>query len=171
MKTVSSKGPSAMTPLPDQAPTRQEAAPGPTSPAAGEQPEDMGYELLLYGHEQVLRGSDNGVLVAFAALAFQQIRGGESEPHYNIGFGFLIFSVLLCGVVHFAMGNVYIGRGRRMIHRQHEKVRHRLTRGVYTLIAWLAGAVQFLCIVLGLLLLLFPDPPSWLEQYVLKYFL
>jgi hypothetical protein len=117
-----------MSALSDQAPVRQQAAPGPTPPAAGEQPEGLGYELLLYGHEQVLRGSDNGVLVAFAALAFQQIRGGDSQPHYNIGFGFLILSVLLCGVVHFAMGNVHIGRGRRLIHGHHEKVRHRLTR-------------------------------------------
>jgi hypothetical protein len=39
------------------------------------------------------------------------------------------------------------------------------------LIAWLAGATQFLCILMGLLLLLFPDPPPWLEDYFLKYFL
>ena len=81
------------------------------------QPDEWGYDLLMYGHEQILRGSDNGVLVAFAALAFQQIRGGEPQPHYNVGFALLLFSVLMCAVIHFAMGNVYVGRARRMLRR------------------------------------------------------
>jgi hypothetical protein len=143
-------------------------APSPEATAA--QQDDLGYDLLLYGHEQILRASDTGVLVAFAALAFQQIRGGNPLPHYNVGFGFLIFSVLMCGVVHFALGSVYLGRGRRLIRGQEEKLRHLLTRGVYTLLAWGSGLLQFVLIALGLILILNANPPEWLQEYVLKYF-
>src|SRR5262245_26339360 len=123
------------------------------------QPEEWGYDLLLYGHEQMLRGSDNGVLVAFAAIAFQQIRGGEPQPHFNVGFGILLFSVLMCAMVHFAMGNVYVGRARRLIHGRRETRRQLAARGLYTTIAWVAGVVQLGCVVLGLVLVLLPAPP------------
>ena len=111
------------------------------------------------------------MLVAFAALAFQQIRGGTPLPHYNVGFGFLIFSVLLCGVVHFAMGSIYQGRGRRLIHGQEEKLRHLLARGFYFTVAWGAGLVQMVFIAVGLMLVLYTNPPAFLQQYVLKFFL
>ena len=129
------------------------------------QPEEWGYDLLLYGHEQMLRGSDNGVLVAFAALAFQQIRGGESQPHYNLGFGVLLFSVLMCAVVHFAMGNAYISRARRTILRRKETWRQSALRGLSTTVAWAAGMVQLACIVVGLLLVLTPEPPAVLQRW------
>jgi hypothetical protein len=48
-------------------------------PTPESQHDSWGYDLFLYGNEQILRGSDNGTLVAFAAIAFQQIRG-KSEP-------------------------------------------------------------------------------------------
>jgi len=113
-----------------------DSPPQPAATPGAEESGEMGYDLLLYGTEQVMRGSDNGVLVAFAALAFQQIRGGEPRPHYNVAFGFLIFSVLMCGVVHFAMGTVYVGRGRHLIRGQRERLRQRLSRGVYSTLAW-----------------------------------
>lgn len=149
------------------------AAPPAATPAdgAGAEPDDMGYDLLLYGTEQIMRGSDNGVLVAFAALAFQQIRGGTSLPHFNVGFGFLIFSVLMCGVVHFAMGTVYVGRGRRLIRGQNEKRRHRLSHGAYTAVAWAAGLIQLVCILVGLILVMFTEPPTWLRDHLLRYFI
>jgi len=127
------------------------------------QPEEWGYELLIYGHEQILRGSDNGVLVAFAALAFQQIRGGEPKPHYNVGFGILLFSVLMCAIVHFAMGNVYVGRARRLILKRDESRRQLAVRGLYVAVAWAAGLAQLGCIVLGLILIFLPEPPAFLR--------
>jgi hypothetical protein len=132
--------------------------------AAATQPDDRGYDLWLYGHEQMLRGSDNGVLVAFAALAFQQIRGGEPQPHYRIGFALLLISVLMCAVVHFAMGNVYLGRGRRLIERRRETFRQSAVRGLYLVVAWGAGLTQLACIMLGLVLILMPEPPEFLRN-------
>jgi hypothetical protein len=155
------------TPLIDAPP---ESAAPPAAAQAAEK-DEPGLELLLYGNEQILRASDNGVLVAFAALAFQQIRGGSNLPHFNVGFGILIISVLMCGVVHFAMGSFYIGRGRRLIRGDQEKLRHRLSRGFYASLAWSAGLVQLLCIVVGLILVLNAEPPEFLSRYVLKYFI
>jgi hypothetical protein len=128
------------------------------------EPEDRGYDLWLYGHEQMLRGSDNGVLVAFAALAFQQIRGGETLPHFKLGFALLLFSVLMCAVVHFAMGNVYVGKGRRLIDGRRQTVQQSVVRGVYLTVAWAAGVTQLVCILLGLLLVLVPEPPEFLHS-------
>jgi len=133
--------------------------------------EDRGYDLVLYGHEQILRASDNGVLVAFAALAFQQIRGSESETHHNIGFGILIFSVVLCGVIHFAVGNVHIGRGRRIIRKENESRRQHLVRGFYTMLAWTAGLAQLLFIVVGLILVFAAEPPPLVQRYLIDPFL
>src|SRR5262245_46466172 len=155
--------PDAPTPSADHAPATSAAPAGATSES-----DELGYDLLLYGNEQVTRGSDNGVLVAFAALAFQQIRGGTSLPHFNVGFGLLVFSVFMCGVVHFAMGSVYIGRGRRLIRGQRDRLRDRLSRGAYTTLAWSAGLIQLMCIVIGLILVAYNEPPAWLSD-VLRY--
>jgi hypothetical protein len=132
---------------------------------AATQPEDRGYDLWLYGHEQMLRGADSGVLVAFAALAFQQIRGGETQPHYRTGVALLLFSVLMCAVVHFAMGNVYLGKGRCLIDRRRQTLRHSVVRGFYLTVAWGAGLTQLACILLGLLLVLVPEPPAILRTW------
>ncbi|HKB40306.1 MAG TPA: hypothetical protein VKD72_28000 [Gemmataceae bacterium] len=137
----------------------------PRTEDAPPQPEEWGYDLLLYGHEQILRGSDTGVLVAFAAIAFQQIRGGETPPHANAGFGILLFSVVMCAVIHFAMGNVYVGRARRLILQRKEKRRHTTLRGICMVIAWIAGIVQLVCIILGLVLVLMPEPPTFLAAW------
>jgi hypothetical protein len=124
-------------------------------------PEDWGYDLLLYGNEQILRASDSGVLVAFAAIAFQEIRG-EKLPYSNVGFGFLLFSVLLCAVVHFAIGSAYVGRARRLIRGQKENWRAVVFRRAHTTLAWAAGVLQLACIVIGLVLVLVPEPPACL---------
>jgi hypothetical protein len=131
------------------------------------EPEDRGYDLWMYGHEHMLRGSDNGVLVAFAALAFQQIRGGETLPHFKLGFDLLLFSVLMCAVVHFAMGNVYLGRGRRLIDRRRQTIRQSVACGLYLTVAWAAGLTQLICVLLGLLLVLVPEPPEFLHTWKL----
>jgi hypothetical protein len=113
----------------------------------------------------MLRGSDNGVLVAFAALAFQQIRGGENQPHFKVGFALLLVSVLMCAVVHFAMGNVYLGKGRRLIDGRRETLRQHAARGLYLTVAWAAGLAQLACVLLGLLLVLMPEPPAFLRAW------
>jgi hypothetical protein len=135
----------------------------------GGKPDDWGYDLLLYGNEQMLRASDSGVLVAFAAVAFQEIRG-EKQLYANVGFGFLLVSVLLCAVVHFAIGSAYVGRARRLIRGQKEDWRAALLRRTHTTVAWLAGVLQLLCIIVGLLLVLLPEPPAWLREYFLDRF-
>src|SRR5262245_59764161 len=78
-------------------------------------PRGWGYDLLLTGQEEVLKSSDTAVLVAFAALAFQQIRGGDPLPHYNVGYGFLLVSILLCAGLHFCLGTALVGRARGLI--------------------------------------------------------
>jgi hypothetical protein len=128
-----------------------------------DQTNEWGYDLLLYGHEQILRGSDTGVLVAFAALAFQQIRGGEPQPHYNVGYAAMLLSVLMCAVVHFAMGNVYVGRARGLIRGQTPNRRQTISSGVGTTVAFIAGGIQLACIVLGLILILLPQPPAFMQ--------
>lgn len=132
-------------------------------------PDELGYDLLLYGNEQIIRASDSGVLVAFAALAFQTIRT-DKLPYANMGFGLLLFSVLLCAVVHFAIGSAYVGRGRRLIRGEKEDRRAVVLRRTHTTVAWLAGVAQLLCIVLGLLLVLVPEPPAFLRVYLLDHF-
>ncbi len=80
----------------DLAPADRAPAPPAPEPRHDEMTDDtMVLEMLLYGTQEVVRGSDTGTLGAFAALAFQQIRG-KSEPHHQLGCGFLLFSVLMC---------------------------------------------------------------------------
>ena len=132
------------------------------------QTEEWGYNLLLYGNEQVIRASDNGVLVAFAAIAFQEIRG-EKLPHHTAGFSLLLISVLLCAIVHFAIGNAYVGRAKRLIRRQKDPGRRSFVQWLYTTVAWLAGVTQLIFIVLGLTLVLMPEPPAFVRELVLRY--
>jgi hypothetical protein len=133
-------------------------------------PDEWGYDLLLYGNEQIIRASDNGVLVAFAAIAFQEIRGGERPAHSDVGFGLLLFSVLLCAVVHFAIGSAYVGRARRLIRGQEETRRAAVFRRAHTTLAWVAGVLQLVCIVVGLLLVLLPQPPEFVRHYLIDPF-
>lgn len=137
------------------------------SEAAGatEGDSSLGYELLLYGNEQILRGSDNGTLVAFAAIAFQQIRG-RGALHNDVGCGILMLSVLLCAVIHFAIGYAYLGRARRMIGHQRETPRDLRQRKAYIRLAWITALVQFVCVILGTGLILIETAPPWLQRWL-----
>jgi len=123
----------------------------------------------MYGMEHLVRGSDTGTLVAFAALAFQQIRG-KIEPHQSLGCALLLLSVLLCAVVHFAIGNAYVGRAKLIFKRTVETRRHRVVRWFSYLIAWIASVVQFVCIVAGTVLILLETPPAIIVKHILPRF-
>jgi hypothetical protein len=142
-------------------------APGPAPP--DNNPESWGYDLLLYGHEQILRGSDNGTLVALGALAYQQLRD-ETEAHQHVGCGFVLFSVLMCALVHLAMGNAYIGRARRIIRGEMEKRRGRGSRKFSVGLALIAALLQCLFLIIGLVLILTNRPPAFLQNYLLSWF-
>jgi hypothetical protein len=120
-------------------------------------------DFFQYGLEEILRGSDTGILVAFAAIAFQQIRD-DKQPHYDAGVGILLFSVFLCAVVHFAIGNSFVSRARRLLRRRPVPDRPSPVRRVTIAIAILAGLLQFACVVAGLMVLLLPGPPDWLKD-------
>jgi hypothetical protein len=64
-------------------------------------------------------------------------------------------SVLLCAVVHFAVGGVYVGQARTLIRRKGLR-RDAVIRGSFTTLAWVAGLLQFGCVVAGLLMILLP---------------
>lgn len=143
------------------------AAPAP--PSAESPTDSWGFELLMYGNEQMIQGSDNGTLVAFAALAFQQIRG-KGEPHHDIACGILLFAVLMCALVHFAIGNAYVSRAKRILRGGRELRRQSVARRFYATVAWVAAIVQFICVVAGVLLILPEKPPTWLKDLVLWRF-
>jgi hypothetical protein len=127
-------------------------------------PEGWAYDLLLYGNEQILRASDNATLVAFAALAFQQVRG-KNETHHNVACGFLLVSVLMCAVIHLTMGHVYYGLAKRLIREQDQSRVRQVTDRVCLWVAWVAGVVQMLSLVAGLLLLVPDQVPEALRGY------
>jgi hypothetical protein len=143
------------------------AAPGP-QPAPEPTPDTWGFDLLLYGNEQILRGSDHGTLVAFGAIAFQQLRG-KSEHHQNVGCGILLFSVLMCAIVHLAIGAAFVGRARRLLRGERAR-RRGLVRNFAFAIAIVAAVLQCVCIVLGLILILTETPPPLFEDNLLRWF-
>lgn len=132
-------------------------------------PDSWGYDLLLYGNDQVIRGSDTGTLVAFGAIAFQELRG-NSQPHQHFGCGLLLFSVLLCAVVHFAVGGASVGRARTIIRGSSEGRRERLMRRTNNAVAWVATALQFVLILVGTILVLKETPPALLQKYLISLF-
>ncbi|MGF1581423.1 MAG: hypothetical protein ACFCD0_19025 [Gemmataceae bacterium] len=125
--------------------------------------EAMVHELRLYGGELILRSSDNCTLVAFAGIALQEIRG-RTELAHNIGSGLFLLAVLLCAVVHFCIGNSYLSRARRLL--KSETTKRPVVGSLFLTIAWIAGFTQFLCIALGLLLVLPADPLPFLDPLV-----
>lgn len=139
------------------------------TPKKRELPENWGYDLLRYGNEEIIRGSDTGTLVAFGAIAFQELRG-DALPHQHFGCGMLLFSVLLCAVVHFAVGGATIGQGKRIIDGDEESRGHHLFRVTNQSIAWIAAAFQFVLTVLGILLVLKAEPPPFLEKHLMSWF-
>jgi hypothetical protein len=126
-------------------------------------------DLLVYGTDEILKGTDMGTLVAFAALAFQQIRG-KGEPHHGLGCSLLLVSVMMCAVVHLAIGNAYVGRAKLILKRRELKRRHHLVRVASYGTAWIAALGQFITLMLGLFLVLMEKPPALLMKY-LKPFL
>lgn len=147
------------------APAGPSSAGPPPAPGSPHTPEGWGYDLLLYANEQLLRGSDNVTLVAFAGLAFQQIRG-KGEIHHDIACGILLFSVLLCAIVHFAIGNAYLGRARRMIQGQRESRRQHMVNQASFGVVWMAAGFQFFCVVIGTLLMFPQKPPEFLQRWL-----
>lgn len=101
-------------------------------------PDNWGYDLLLYGNEHIIRGSDTGTLVALGAIAFQELRG-KAQPHQQFGCSLLLLTVLLCAVVHFAVGGASIGRARNIIRGRKESRGHRAFRLTNQVIAWIAA--------------------------------
>ncbi|MEW4570580.1 hypothetical protein AB1L88_22180 [Tautonia sp. JC769] len=148
-----------------------------TPPPSDATPEEgVRQELLLFGNEEILRGSDNATLVAFAALAFQDLRGGEGVAQHA-GSVFLLFSVLCCALVHFALGNAYIHRARSMLRpggpgrsRRRRARPSGEARSVSLGVVWLAVLSQMTCIAIGLLLILPKQPPALLVRYLLPFF-
>jgi hypothetical protein len=134
-------------------------------------PENWGYDLLLYGNEHIIRGSDTGTLVAFGAIAFQELKG-KHLTHQQFGCGILLFSVLLCALVHFAIGGASIGRARTIIRGAgvRETLPHRLFRKTNQLLTWVFAALQFMAVVVGIILVLKESPPAFLQQYLLSLF-
>lgn len=153
------------------------AAPGdarPDTPEADSRPgteadHSLGYELLLYGNEQILRGSDNGTLVAFVAIAFQQIRG-RGEFHNDVGCGLLLFSVLMCAVVHFSIGYAYVGRAAKMLEHRREGRRDVWIRRRFIHLAWFATLIQFVLVFMGSALILYEKAPPWMERWLDRVF-
>jgi ABC-type Fe3+ transport system permease subunit len=144
--------------------------PAPTQPAGDLS--ERGLDLLIYGNEQVLQASDNGTLIAFAALAFQQIRG-RGEFQHDVGCGFLLLSVLMCAIVHFAMGNAYIGRAKQILRQARPSSRPRNARTAhraYISLAWIAAVIQFGSILIGCLLILPEKPLPILQRTILRLF-
>ena len=131
--------------------------------------EEFGADLLVYGTDEILKGTDTATLVAFAALAYQQIKG-KGEPHQNFGCVLLLLSVLACAVVHLSIGNAYVGRARMILKRTHVGRRTQLVRMASYGIAWLAATVQFLTLLVGLVLILIEKPHAQIMKY-LKPFL
>jgi ABC-type Fe3+ transport system permease subunit len=138
----------------------------PRTPDPEPEPDPAWSELLAYGTEEILKGTDTGTLVAFAALAFQQIRG-KGEPHHGLGCSLLLFSVLMCALVHLAIGNDYVGRAKMMLRRKNEvRPRHQLIRRAWYGIAWMAAIVQIFTLVTGLGLILLEKPPALVLKYL-----
>jgi hypothetical protein len=122
-------------------------------------------DLLVYGTDEILKGTDTATLVAFAALAYQQIKG-KGAPHHNLGCILLLISVLACAIVHLSIGNAYVGRARMILKRHEPTRRQHLVRMASYGIAWAAAAVQFVSLLGGLLLILIEKPPAMLMKYI-----
>ena len=125
--------------------------------------------MLLFGTQEIVRGSDTGTLGAFAALAFQQIRG-KGEPHHQLGCGFLLFSILMCALVHVATGNAYFRRAKLILRESSEARRHLMIKRVSFTGAVVAALIQLVCLALGTILVLLERPPDLLKTFIMDHF-
>ena len=131
----------------------------------GHESEEFGADLLVYGTDEILKGTDTATLVAFAALAYQQIKG-KGDPHQDFGCVLLLLSVLACAIVHLSIGNAYVGRARMILKRTHSGRRQQLVRMASYGVAWLAATFQFVTLIGGLVLILLEKPPVTLVKYL-----
>jgi hypothetical protein len=122
-------------------------------------------DLLVYGTDEILKGTDTATLVAFAALAYQQIKG-KGEAHQDLGCVFLLVSVLACAVVHLSIGNAYVGRARLILRKREATRRQQVVRIASYGVAWLAAGTQFVTLLGGLVLILLEKPPVLLMRYI-----
>jgi hypothetical protein len=131
--------------------------------------DNFGADLLVYGTDEILKGTDTATLVAFAALAYQQIKG-KGAAHQDFGCVLLLISVLACAAVHVSIGNAYVGRARMILRQVEATRRQQLVRMASYGFAWFAALIQFLSLMSGLVLILLEKPPAALMRY-LKPFL
>jgi hypothetical protein len=137
-----------------------------SSPSA--ESDTAGADLLVYGTDEILKGTDTATLVAFAALAYQQIKG-KGEAHQDLGCILLLISVLACAVVHLSIGNAYVGRARLILKKQEATRRQQLLRVASYGTAWLAAGLQFTTLLGGLVLILLQKPPVMLMRFLKPY--
>lgn len=149
-------------------PDRAPAAPAPEVLRHDEMTDDtMVLEMLLYGTQEVVRGSDTGTLGAFAALAFQQIRG-KSEPHHQLGCGLLLFSVLMCALVHVATGSAYFRRAKQILRETSDARRQLMIKRVSFAGAVVAAIIQLIFLGIGMFLILVDKPPAMFHQFITR---
>jgi hypothetical protein len=151
-------------PLQDDAPARQRPTPPPVMQHESVS-DTAGADLLVYGTDEILKGTDTATLVAFAALAYQQIKG-KGEAHQDMGCVLLLISVLACAVVHLSIGNAYVGRARVILRKQEATRRQQLVRMASYFVAWVAAASQFVTLLGGLVLILMEKPPTVMLKYI-----
>jgi hypothetical protein len=125
----------------------------------------MVLEMLLYGTQEIVRGSDTGTLGAFAALAFQQIRG-KSEAHQQLGCGLLLFSVLMCALVHVATGSAYFRRAKQILSETSDARRQLMIKRVSFAGALVAALIQLIFLAIGIFLILVDKPPAMLHKII-----
>ena len=154
-----------------EAKSLQEASTAPDGEpeAEEEEPDGAWLDVLMYGMEHLVRGSDTGTLVAFGALAFQSIQGKE-DNNQSIGGVILLFSIAMCAVVHFAIGNAEVARAKSIFRRTEGNRRTIVVRAASYWIAWLSTILQFVSMVIGMVLLLWDKPPAVLLKYIVPYF-
>lgn len=122
------------------------------------------YDLLIYGKELILRGSNQGTLVAVAAIALQSVRP-KAEDVQSFGCAILVFSILMSALAHFCLGNADVVKAHKMVTKQAETAWETRFRGMNIAAAWIAGVLQFITLIVGILLVLPNDPPDFLARW------
>ena len=82
-----------------------------------------------------------------------------------LGFGFLLASVLMCTLVHFAIGRVFLGRARRNTQEEREVRKRHLQGRFSTTLAWVSGGLQLLFVLTGCILVILPQTPEFLKTW------
>jgi hypothetical protein len=151
-------------------PSRSTDAPPAPRPSPDREPEaptddSTVLDMLLFGTQEIVRGSDTGTLGAFAALAFQQIRG-KGEAHQQLGCGILLFSVLMCALVHVATGSAYFRRAKQILRETSDARRQLMIKRVSFAGAVVAAVIQLLFLAAGIFLILVDKPPAVFLRFI-----